>query len=174
MLPTLGKHQGRIGPTLQATTVYEMMSLPKPLTTNSYISSGEVQSLGLDQSGAPTYGLSLPVGGATPQVSSAVVEANNPPQKVAFPFLYVFSDLITGCFSRYLGGLENVKLPCAGLVSKVNAAGNFVFSDPSNWSFTVDKSLSLTEVACAILRPDGTKPRLKEGSFVLFKVTRGY
>ena len=172
LLPTVGSSQGRIGPTVVATTVDELLTLPAPLTTNSFISSGEVQSLGLDQGGAPCYGLSFPVGGATPQVQSATVEGVNPPEKVTFPFLYVHSDLITGCFSQYLGGLDNTKLNIVGLISKVNSAGNFVFADESSWSFTVDKRVSLTEVRVSLTKPDGTKPRLKGGSFILFKVQR--
>ena len=87
-------------------------------------------------------------------------------------YVLIYSDLMTSCSTTYYGGLSNVDLPCAALVSRVDSSGDYTFADQSGWSFTVSKAATLTSIKVDIRRPNGKQVSLKPGSLVIFKISR--
>jgi hypothetical protein len=172
LLPVMGAPQGRLGFGHLPYNTIQQKALPKPITTNAFVGASEFQSLSLNRAGMPMYDLGFPTGGGQPQVQSAGIVARNPPAKMTDGYVLIYSDLMTSCSTTYYGGLSNVDLPCAALVSRVDSSGDYTFADQSGWSFTVSKAATLTSIMVDIRRPNGKQVSLKPGSLVIFKISR--
>lgn len=168
----LGSVQGGIGQAHLPYTLAQERAYPRPITTCAFVGAAEFQSLSLNRAGMPLYDLGYPTGGGQPQVQSAGIVAQRPPSKLQDGYVLIFSDLMTSCSTRYYGGLSNTDLPCAALVSRVDSSGDYTFADQSGWQFTVQKATTLTTIMVDIRRPNGMRVSLKDGSLIIFKITR--
>ena len=152
-----------------------MATVPRPFTTNAFLSSAEYQSLGLDASGRPTYSLGTASWQETrPSAVSADLTASDLPLLLDYPYLMVHSDVFAECAGiDYRGGNSAIS-PCFGWVSRSESAGDFIYGSLSSFAFTATKSSALTSIEVAIRDPTGRLAALQTNNVVIFKIIRPF
>jgi len=81
------------------------------------------------------------------------------------------SNILQG--NPFVGGkVNNTIMPIIGVVDKINADGDFYFSQESSLQFTITRPLKLASLTTSIHDPDGSYANCSEQSTVLFKIER--
>ena len=179
LLPMVGSTQARFvnrpGGATALTYKTTMATVPRPFTTNAFLSSAEYQSLGLDASGRPTYSLGTASWQETrPSAVSADLTASDLPFLLDYPYLMVHSDAFAECAGiDYRGGNSAIS-PCFGWVSRSESAGDFIYGSLSSFAFTATKSSALTSIEVAIRDPTGRLAALQTNNVVILKITRPF
>ena len=144
-----------------------------PFTTNAFISGSTSIDLTTNFSNMPMKNL----GGLRDRISvSATAEtdsliAANLPQKLAYSYLVVYSDILE-TQSTYLGGSYLTTLPAIGLIYRNYDASDYFFSFANDWSFYVDKKRVLNNFTVEIRLPNGLPVPINDNSSILFKVVK--
>ena len=180
LLPTIGTPQARFvnrpgGGATALTYKTSEATIPRPFTTNAFLSSAEYQSLGLDASGRPTYSLGTASWQETrPSAVSADLTAADLPNLLDYPYLMVHSDAFADCAGiDYRAGNAAIS-PCFGWVSRSESAGDFIYGSLSSFAFTATKSSALTSIEVAVRDPTGRLAALQKNNVVIFKITRQF
>mgnify|MGYP003626874312 CR=1 FL=1 len=147
----------------------------KPVTTGAYISSAEFQPLSLNQKNYPMYDL----GGDTlisvqPAVNQANLVGQRLPQKLDFPYLCVYSSIVSsGTDTLYIGsGNGHQLIPCMAFITRNYSSGDFFYGLEQSFSYTATKNFTITDITTDIRLPDGTRPQLQPHSSVIYKITK--
>lgn len=180
MLPVVGNSQATFTDEIAFKTDFSTPSTritqtPCPMTTGAYISSAEFQPVGSNSKNYPLYNLYPSVGlPAQPSVSQASITAFNLPQKLDYPYLLVYSSLMAdGTDTTYYGGCDGKsKLPCIGYISRQYSGGDYFYGLEQAFSYTANKSFTITDINTEIRLPDGSRPRLQPNSGVIYKITK--
>ena len=180
MLPVIGSSQAAFTDEISFKTDFTTPSTritqtPCPMTTGAYISSAEFQPVGSNSKNYPLYNLYPSVGlPAQPTVSQASITAFNLPQKLDYPYLLVYSSLMAdGTDTTYYGGCDGKsKLPCIGYISRQYSGGDYFYGLEQAFSYTANKSFTITDINTEIRLPDGSRPRLQPNSGVIYKITK--
>ena len=73
----------------------------------------------------------------------------------------------------FIGGKKNnTMMPIIGIIDKMNAAGDFYYSQESSLVFTITKPIALASIDVSIHDPDGSYARCSEQSTILFKIKK--
>ena len=176
LLPRNGMPSGIFNTTTTQTEYYDIITnTPKPMTTGSFFSSPEYQASVTNANNLPLYSASGSTGlQARPLVSQGGLKALKLPQKLEYPYLNVYSSIVSmGVNTEYFGGGDGKsKLPCLGYVTRFNNSGDFFYQIASNYDFTCLKDFTLTDIDTDIRLPDSSRPRLETHSSVIYKITR--
>ena len=158
----------------QGTSYYDILTnVPQPLTTGSYFSSPEYQASTTNSIGLPMYGISGSTGlPSRPSVVPSSITAFKLPQKLEYPYLNVYSSIVSnGTNTTYYGGGDGKsKINCVGYITRFNNEGDFFYQIVSNYSFTSLKDFVLTDIDTDIRLPDGSRPRLEPHSSIIYKI----
>ena len=160
------------------------LNFVKPFTTNAYVDATIAFSLGKgvgqsfeEQTAiyqlAPLFNL-----GGMPDDNEGIVNgtsdrlvARELAQKLAFPYLVVYTNIING--ESYWGGpTGSSKLPAIAYLSRNFATGDFYFSTPTSWSFVADSTYMLTKVITDIRLPNGKIAPIDSNSSVIYKIIK--
>ena len=107
----------------------------------------------------------------TVEADTSLIRAANLPIKQEDAYLYCLSNIVDGDF--YTSNGDGGKHPIVGVLSKLNSAGDFVYSYTSPTSSFVRQDKLLTEVSVEIVTPDfRVPPGIDENSSVVFSITR--
>lgn len=102
---------------------------------------------------------------------TSLIRAANLPIKQTDAYLYCLSDIVDGDF--YTSNGDGAKHPIVGVLNKLNASGDFLYSLGSNNSSFIRQDKLLTEVSVEIVTPDfRVPPGIDENSAVVFSITR--
>ena len=180
MLPVVGSSQATFTDEISFKTDFStprsrITQTPCPMTTGAYISSAEFQPVGSNSKNYPLYNLYPSIGlPAQPTVSQASITAFNLPQKLDYPYLLVYSSLMAdGTDTTYYGGCDGKsKLPCIGYISRQYSGGDYFYGLEQAFSYTANKSFTITDINTEIRLPDGSRPRLQPNSGVIYKITK--
>lgn len=152
-----------------------MFNVPSPLTTGTFISSAEYQPSGANSAGFPLYDCSINNGlEARPSVSQGSITAFTLPQKLDYPYLCVYSSIVSaGTNTAYYGGSDGKsKVNCVGYITRFNNEGDFFYQVASDYTFTATKDFVLTDVDTDIRLPNGSRPKLQPHSSVIYKIIK--
>lgn len=148
----------------------------KPITTGSYVSSSEAQTLSINEQAMPMYDLGVDTGcrPVEPSVSAGAISAFKLPVKLSFPYLCIYSSIPSGGVdTQYIGGSDGEsKISCMGFLTRENNEGDFFYQGGTSFNFTATKDFTLSEVETDIRLPDGGRPRLDPHSAVIYKITK--
>ena len=145
------------------------------MTTGSYVSSAEVQTLSTNTSSQPMYDLGVEaLREAVPNITSGLLTAFNLPTKLSYPYLCVYSSMPSaGTDTEWIGGGDgHSKIPCMGLLTRQNNEGDFFYTTETSYNFTATKDFTLSEVETEFRLPDGSRPKLEPQSCVIYKITK--
>jgi hypothetical protein len=164
-------------PISQATQTYlqAIENTVKPVTTGAYISSAEFQPLSVNEKNYPMYDLGGDVLiNVTPAVSQANLVGQRLPQKLDFPYLCVYSSIVSsGTDTLYIGSGNGKQLiPCMAFITRNYSSGDFFYGLEQSFSYTATKNFTLTDITTDIRLPDGTRPQLQPHSSVIYKITK--
>jgi hypothetical protein len=151
-----------------------LLNVPSPLTTGAFFGSSEYQASATNSIDLPVFSNSGNTGlKSRPLVNQGSITAFKLPQKLDFPYLNVYSSIITnGTNTTYYGGSDGKsKINCVGYVTRYNNEGDFFYQVASNFSFTSTKDFVLTDIDTDIRLPDGSRPRLEPHSSVIYKIS---
>lgn len=152
-----------------------LISITKPVTTGSYISSAEIQTTSLNELNMPMYDLGVSATRqATPDASEGAITAFKLADKLSFPYFCVYSSIPSaGTDTEWVGGDDgHSNLPCMGYLTRENNIGDFYYNAQQSFEYTAIKDFTLTEVETDIRLPDGSKPRFEGHSAVIYKITK--
>lgn len=148
----------------------------KPVTTGSYVSSSEVQTLSVNEEAMPMYDLGIDTGcrQVEPSITNGSISAFKLPVKLSFPYLCIYSSIPSGGVdTQYIGGSDGEsKIPCMGFLTRENNEGDFFYQGGTTFNFTALKDFTLSEVETDIRLPDGSRPKLDPNSAVIYKITK--
>ena len=147
----------------------------KPLTTGSYVSSAEVQTLSTNSQNMPMYDLGVnAVREVSPSISAGELTAFNLPIKLTYPYLCAYSSLPSGGVdTEWIGGGDgHSKTSCMGYLTRQNNEGDFFYSPSPTFNFTATKDFTISEVETDLRLPDGSRPKLQPQSSVIYKITK--
>lgn len=148
----------------------------KPITTGSYVSSSEVQTLSVNEQAMPMYDLGIDTGcrAVEPSITNGSISAFKLPVKLSFPYLCIYSSIPSGGVdTQYIGGSDGEsKIPCMGFLTRENNEGDFFYQGGTSFNFTALKDFTLSEVETDIRLPDGSRPKLDPNSAIIYKITK--
>ena len=151
-----------------------LLNVPSPLTTGAFFGSSEYQASATNSINLPVFSNSGNTGlSSRPLVNQGSITAFKLPQKLDYPYLNVYSSIVTnGTNTTYYGGSDGKsKINCVGYVTRFNNEGDFFYQVASNFSFTSTKDFVLTDIDTDIRLPDGSRPRLEPHSSVIYKIS---
>ena len=159
-----------------ATTFYDKYATsPLPQITAAYISSAEYQPTSTNRLDMPLYGIGTNGGLASqPSVQQANIAAQDLPTKLDYPYLLIYSSILSGgTDTEYYGGYDGKSLlPCIGYITRNYNSGDFFYGLLQDFSYTATKTFTLTEIETEIRLPDGSRPRLSTHNSVIYKITK--
>ena len=153
----------------------QIINTIKPMTTGSYVSSAEVQSLSTNTSNQPMFDLGVEaLRQAVPNITAGLLTAFNLPSKLSYPYLCVYSSIPSGgTDTHWLGGGDGQsRIPCMGILTRQNNEGDYFYGVETSYNFTATKDFTLSEVETEFRLPDGSRPKLEPHSTVIYKVTK--
>ena len=145
-------------------TTYQYNNRTKPFTTQGYISSADQlsfsQMLSSDVVGSTYFPKVVPsgnlgvakLGQASVNGSSDLLIAQSLPQKLAYAYLLIYSNIVESIF--YGGSNGRQRLPCIGYINRSFETGNYFFGGGSQM-YEVMTSRTLTDIKTEIRMPDG-------------------
>ena len=180
LLPIFGDAQGTFNNPLSfeketKTYISKLLNTPKPQTTGAYISSSEYQPTETNSKDMPYYGIGMNIGlQANPAVNQGPITAQNLPSKLDYPYLNLYSSIISqGTDTEYYGSSDGKsRIPCLAYITRNNNQGDFFYGLEQSFSYTATKSFTLTEIETDIRLPNGTRPRLQPHNSVIYKITK--
>jgi len=146
-----------------------------PMSTGAVINAPEYQPTETNAQDMPLYGLGTNMGlTARPAVIQNALTAQDLPTKLDYPYLLIYSSIISGgTDTQYYGGADGKsKLPCVGYITRNYNNGDFFYSLEQSFNYTCTKPFTLTEVKTEIRLPDGSRPRLQPHNSVIYKITK--
>ena len=165
------------------------LSIP---TTNSDIVSSDTRNYIVNQFGAVYFTQQIPtpslVGGVstnnhvtsgrqqyTPPITQATTSiglfAPNLPRKMLKPYYCIRSDIIDK--PHYLGGEDNqAKLPVVAVCDKQYSSTDFVFSNESDYVFTMTKKKTITSITTSIHDPNQQFANVNNDSAIIYKISK--
>ena len=166
-----------------------LLSIP---TTNSDVVSSDTRNYIVNQFGAVYFTQQLPtpslVGGPatnnhvtegrqqfTPPITQGTTSiglfAPNLPRKMLKPYYCIRSDIIDK--PHYLGGEDNeAKLPVVAVCDKQYSSTDFVFSNESDYVFTITKKKTITSITTSIHDPNQKFANVNNDSAVIYKISK--
>ena len=166
-----------------------LLSIP---TTNSDIVSSDTRNYIVNQFGAVYFTQQLPtpslVGGNrthnkvttgrqqfTPPITQGTTSiglfAPNLPRKMLKPYYCIRSDIIDR--PHYLGGEDNqAKLPVVAVCDKQYSSTDFVFSNESDYVFTITKKKTITSITTSIHDPNQQFANVNNDSAIIYKISK--
>ena len=153
--------------------VLKQRNMVLPFTTNAFISGSSSIDLTTNFSNMPMKNLGTMRDGisenATAETDSLI--ACSLPQKIAYSYLVVYSDILQ-TQSSYYGSNYLSTLPAIGYITRNYADADFFFAFSNDWNFYIDKKRMLNEFTIDIRLPNGRKPPIDDNSSILFKVIK--
>ena len=167
----------------------KQINIVKPLTTNAYISAainiamsrlrqqtvepdsagGALTSAGVIISPAGNLGTLAPMNVANTNAVSDKLQALELPSKLDYPYLVLYSDIVDN--PAYYGGPDQgQKLQAIAYLARNYETGDYYFSNPTSWNYTVDKDRVITSITTDIRLPDGRPAQLGPKSAVMYKI----
>jgi len=167
----------------------KQINIVKPLTTNAYISAainiamsrlrqqtvqpdsagGGLESAGVIISPAGNLGTLAPMNVANTNAVSDKLQALELPSKLDYPYLVLYSDIVDN--PAYYGGPDcGQKLSAIAYLARNYETGDYYFSNPTSWNYTVDKDRVITSITTDIRLPDGRPAQLGPKSAVMYKI----
>ncbi len=161
-------------------------NMVKPFTTNAYISAAVIPSLAQGirvkpSDAAATAPASNPVPSAnlgaliakqaTTDSNSDLLIAYNMPQKLDYPYLVVYTDIVRNP-SYYGGPTGHQKLQAIAYITRNYAEGDFFYSFATSWNYTADTDYVITDITTDIRLPDGRPAPIDKNSSVIYKVVK--
>ena len=179
-LPIIGRSNSQFTNPLTFRTTYgtiknELLRTPLPMTTGAYISSAEFQPTGTNSQDMPLYNLYPNMGlPSQPAVEQGTMTAFNLPSKLDYPYLLIYSSVMSGgTDTEYYGGVDGKsKLPCIGYITRNYNSGDFFYSLEQGFNYTANKSFVITDIETELRLPNGLRPRLQPHSSVIYKITK--
>ena len=165
------------------------LNMVKPFTTNAYIDATIAFSLAKlnsrtfdpgDEFDTEIFELvpSFNLGGmpddnvSITNASSDALIARNSADKLAFPYLVVYTNIINNV--DYFGGPNgNSKLPAIAYITRNYAQGDFFFSTQSDYSFIADSTYIISRVITDIRLPNGDPAPIDGNSSIIYKIVKG-
>ena len=147
----------------------------KPMTTGSYVSSAEVQTLSTNSSNMPMYDLGVDAGRqVVPSINAGFLTAFNLPTKLTYPYLCVYSSLPSGgTDTQWIGGGDgHSKTSCMAYLTRNENEGDFFYTNGTTFNFTATKDFTISDVETDLRLPDGSRPKLEPQSCVIYKITK--
>ncbi len=147
----------------------------KPMTTGSYVSSAEVQTLSTNSSNMPMYDLGVDAGRqVVPSITAGFLTAFNLPTKLTYPYLCVYSSLPSGgTDTQWIGGGDgHSKTSCMAYLTRENNEGDFFYQPSTTFNFTATKDFTISDIETDLRLPDGSRPKLEPQSCVIYKITK--
>jgi len=147
----------------------------KPMTTGSYVSSAEVQTLSTNTSNMPMYDLGVDAGRqVVPSINAGFLTAFNLPTKLSYPYLCVYSSLPSGgTDTQWIGGGDgHSKTSCMAYLTRNENEGDFFYTTGTTFNFTATKDFTISDVETDLRLPDGSRPKLEPQSCVIYKITK--
>tara|TARA_R110002074_G_scaffold118398_2_gene250941 strand:- start:3930 stop:7355 length:3426 start_codon:yes stop_codon:yes gene_type:complete len=157
-----------------------------PFTTNAYISAAVIPSLAQGirvkpsdaAATAPSNGPvpsanlgALIAKQATTESNSDLLIAYNMPQKLDYPYLVVYTDIIRNP-SYYGGPNGHQKLQAIAYITRNYAEGDFFYSFATSWNYTADTDYVITDITTDIRLPDGRPAPIDKNSSVIYKLVK--
>ena len=167
----------------------KQINIVKPLTTNAYISAainiamsrlrqqtvqpdsagGALESAGVIISPAGNLGTLAPMNVANTNAISDKLQALELPSKLDYPYLVLYSDIVDN--PAYYGGPDQgQKLQAIAYLARNYETGDYYFSNPTSWNYTVDSDRIITSITTDIRLPDGRPAQLGPKSAVMYKI----
>lgn len=180
LLPVFGGEQATftndfIYQVIQNTYQQQFNNTIKPMTTGSYVSSAEIQTLSTNSSNMPMYDLGVDDGRqVVPSINAGFLTAFNLPTKLTYPYLCVYSSLPSGGVdTEWIGGGDgHSKTSCMGYLTRNENEGDFFYTTGTTFNFTATKDFTISEVETDLRLPDGSRPKLEPQSCVIYKITK--
>ena len=144
-----------------------------PQTTNNYFTATETLFMVVNSADYDMANLgSIP---AHQEVStnseSDEIIAYNLANKLDFPFLVIYSDIIPNV--DYYGGKDgNSKIKAMAYITRNYAEGDYFYSFATSWNYTIDKAFTLTNFRTEIRQPDGRAASIEDNSSIIYRITK--
>lgn len=151
------------------------LTIIKPVTTGSYISSAEIQTLSTNTLNMPMYDLGVDAGRpVVPNITAGTITAFNLPTKLTYPYLCVYSSIPSGgTDTQWIGGGDgHSKISCMGYLTRNENEGDFFYTNGTTFNFTATKQFIISEIETDFRLPDGSRPKLEPQSCVIYKITK--
>lgn len=151
------------------------LTIIKPVTTGSYISSAEIQTLSTNTLNMPMYDLGVDAGRpVVPNSIAGTITAFNLPTKLTYPYLCVYSSIPSGgTDTQWIGGGDgHSKISCMGYLTRNENEGDFFYTTGTTFNFTATKQFIISEIETDFRLPDGSRPKLEPQSCVIYKITK--
>ena len=153
----------------------QLQNTIKPMTTGSYVSSAEVQTLSTNTLNMPMYDLGVDAGRqVVPSINAGFLTAFNLPTKLTYPYLCVYSSLPSGgTDTQWIGGGDgHSKTSCMAYLTRNENEGDFFYTTGTTFNFTATKDFTISDVETDLRLPDGSRPKLEPQSCVIYKITK--
>jgi len=148
-------------------------------TTNSDIVSTDTRNFVVNQFGAVYFTTQLPststlknrefVPAITQNTESIKLYANNLPRKMLRPYYCIRSDIIDA--PHYIGGAtSNNQLGVVAIADKQYSGNDFIFSSEEDYTFTITKEKTITNITTSIHDPNQSFSRVNLDSAVIYKI----
>ena len=121
----------------------------------------------------PAYNLGSNIVPAATQGTSDSMIAENLAQKLSFPYLVLYSNIMTPCVNQYVGGLNQMQqLPAIAYLMVNYATNDYIFNNRSDLTFTVLKPYVLTEITTSVHLPNGELAEniLDDNTAVIYRI----
>ena len=148
-------------------------NMVKPFTTNAYISGADQLSfvLNVDGQNMENLGQINEIQGIYINAESDELIALNLPQKLDYPYLVVYSDIVRN--TKFFGGANGQqKIPAMGYISRNYSTGDYFYSFSTGWTYTIDTPYILTDFKTQIMLPDGRPAPIEKNSSVVYKIIK--
>ena len=160
-----------IGDNIDYSTKFNNMV--KPFTTNAYISGADQLSFVLNADGQNMENLGQinEIQGIYINAESDELIALNLPQKLDYPYLVVYSDIVRN--TKFYGGANGQqKIPAMGYISRNYSTGDYFYSFSTGWTYTIDTPYILTDFKTQIMLPSGLPAPIEKNSSVVYKIIK--
>ncbi len=111
---------------------------------------------------------------STSQVSAGIIGVK-PPEFISYPYLVLYSNIISSCESQYIGGRSGKQsLPAVAPLQTNYASDDFVYVNNSNLRYTVTRQNVLTSLTSSIHFPNGrlADSILGENSALIYRIDK--
>jgi hypothetical protein len=92
--------------------------------------------------------------------------------KLDYPYLVVYSDIVKDKGSYYGGREGNSKVPALAYITRNYAEGDFFYSFQTSWNYTADQEYYITDFTTQIRQPDGKPANIDDNSSVIYRITK--
>ncbi len=158
------------------TTIINMFNRGvSPKTTQGYFTATEIPFMVTNSNDYDMANMGQIIFNQTVSTNSESDEiiAVNLADKLDYPYLVVYSNIIGDNKGQYYGGKGgNSKVPAMAYITRNYAEGDFFYSFSTAWNYTADREYSLTDFETQIRRPDGQPANIDDNSSVIYRITK--